>query len=221
VPHVTHPVFARAYTLLAGLGEHTTLGRWRSEVLAAADGRLLVVGVGPGYDLDHVSPAVTSVVAVDPEPTMLRAATSRAPDPGVPVHLIRAVGERLPLAAGTVDAVLFALVLCTVDDPAAALAEARRVLRPGGVLLLLEHVRAREGSRLGRVQDRLTPVWRRVAGGCHLDRPTRALVRAAGFDDSQLVDGPLASGLPWCLPHLRGVARLSATAQPPRNAAGN
>src|SRR5512144_980818 len=96
--HVSHPVFARAYTLLAGLGEHTTLGRWRSEVLAAAHGRLLVVGVGPGYDLDHVPPAVTSVVAVDPEPTMLRLATSHSGDRSVPVHLMRAMGERLPLA---------------------------------------------------------------------------------------------------------------------------
>jgi ubiquinone/menaquinone biosynthesis C-methylase UbiE len=208
VSHVTHPVFARAYALLAGLGEHTTLGRWRSEVLAGAHGRLLVVGVGPGYDLDHVPPTVTSVVAVDPEPTMLRLATARSGERTVPVHLVRAMGERLPLADDSVDAVLCALVLCTVDDPTAVLAEAHRVLRPSGVLLLLEHVRARDGSRLGRLQDTMTPLWRRAAGGCHLDRRTRALVRAAGFDDAELVDGPLATGLPWCLPHLRGPARL-------------
>lgn len=202
-----HPVFARVYALLARLGEPGELGQWRTEVLSQAGGRLLVVGAGPGHDLDHLPPAVTDVVAVEPEPTLRRMAARRARRESVPVRVVGGVAEHLPLPDASVDAVLFALVLCSVDDPAAALAEARRVLRPGGTVHVLEHVRAANGSRLARAQDAVLPVWRRFAAGCHPNRRTRDLLVAAGFDTADLVDAPLRPGPPLVRPHLRGVAR--------------
>lgn len=206
-----HPVFARVYAVLAALGERGELGRWRSELLSGASGRLLVVGLGPGHDLDHLPPRLTDVVVVEPSRAMNRRAASRveaARRRGVNVAWLRAVAERLPLRAASIDTVLCSLVLCSVDDPAGALAEVRRVLRPGGQLLLLEHVRAAEGTRLAAVQDRLDPWWGRFAGGCHVGRDTRAALRAAGFGDAGVVDIRLSPSPPVCRPHLLGVARL-------------
>jgi ubiquinone/menaquinone biosynthesis C-methylase UbiE len=203
-----HPVFARVYAVLARLGEPGELGRWRTEALATARGRLLVVGIGPGHDLAHLPREVTDVVALDPEPTMRAMAARRTADAPVPVEVVAGTAEALPVADASVDAVLCSLVLCSVDDLDRALAEAQRVLRPGGTLHVLEHVRAPDGSRLARRQDRLTPVWRRVAGGCHPNRDTRAALDRAGFDTSGLVDAPLSPALPVVRPHLHGVARL-------------
>lgn len=203
-----HPVFAPLYAALVAAGERGTLGRWRRDALAGARGRLLVVGVGPGRDLDHVPPGVTEVVAVEPNPAMRRYATPRVASlraRGVRAALVSAVGESLPLPDRSVDSALVSLVLCSVDDPAAVVAELRRVLVPGGPLLVLEHVRAR-GGPLARVQDRLDPAWVRLAGGCHTNRRTRALLEAGGFDTSGVDDLTLRAGLPHLAPHLLGVA---------------
>jgi len=198
------------YAGLAALGERSELGAWRSRLLFTASGRLLVVGLGPGHDLDHLPPGVTDVVVVEPSGAMSRRAAGRvvaARRRGVDVAWLRAVAEQLPLGAATVDTVLCSLVLCSVDDPARALREVRRVLRPGGQLLVLEHVRAATGTRLAAVQDRLDPWWGRFAGGCHVARQTREVLREAGFDDSGVADLPLRPALPVCRPHLLGVAR--------------
>jgi ubiquinone/menaquinone biosynthesis C-methylase UbiE len=128
----------------------------------------------------------------------------------VPVAVLAAVGERLPLAPASVDSVLLSLVLCSVDDPAVVLAEIRRVLRPAGRLLLLEHVRASEGSKLGLLQDVIDPVWSRVAGGCRPNRRTRAQLDSAGFDTSSVDDVTIGSSLPLLAVHLCGVARAPA-----------
>lgn len=203
-----HAVFAPLYAALVAAGERGTLGRWRRDALARAHGRLLVVGVGPGRDLDHVPPAVTEVVAVEPNPAMRRYAAPRVGslrERGVRAALVSAVGEALPLPDRSVDTALVSLVLCSVDDPAAVVAELRRVLVPGGRLLVLEHVRA-EGGRLARVQDRLDPAWVRIAGGCHTNRQTRGLLEAGGFDTSGVGDVVLRAGLPHLAPHLLGVA---------------
>ncbi len=200
-----HPVFAALYNPLVAAGERTTLGRWRSEALSPASGRLLIVGLGPGYDLAHLPPAVSEVVAVEPAASMRRIAAHR--HPGRPVHLIAGVGEYLPLPDASVDSALCALVLCSVDDPVAVLREIRRVLRPGGVLCVLEHVRAAEGTRFGRVQDAAAPAWARIAGGCLPNRRTRQAFEAAGFDTSGLADRSMKLNLPLLIPHLIGVAR--------------
>jgi ubiquinone/menaquinone biosynthesis C-methylase UbiE len=203
-----HPVFAPLYAALVAAGERGTLGRWRREALAGARGRLLVVGVGPGRDLDHVPPAVTEVVAVEPNPAMRRYAAPRVAslrERGVRAGLVSAVGEALPLPDRSVDCALVSLVLCSVDEPAAVVAELRRVLVPGGPLLVLEHVRA-DGGRLARVQDRLDPAWVRLAGGCHTNRRTREVLEAGGFETSGVGDVALRAGLPHLAPHLLGVA---------------
>ena len=180
-----HPIFAPLYNGLAWFGERTTLGRWREEALAAASGRLLVVGLGPGYDLAHLPPAVTEVVAVEPAAAMRRIAQRRVLDGRPPIELVEGIGEQLPLADASVDSALCALVLCTVTDPVAVVREIARVLKPGGVLCVLEHVRAPDGSRLGRVQDRSAPAWSQIAGGCrpaspHARRDRRRWVRCGG-----------------------------------------
>ena len=202
-----HPVFAPLYNALAWAGEQTTLGHWRSEALLPATGRLLIVGLGPGYDLKHLPPAVTQVVAVEPAASMRRIANRRLPASGPPISLVAGIGEQLPLADASVDSALCALVLCSVTDPVAVVKEIARVLRPGGVLCVLEHVRAAERTRLGRLQDRAAPAWSRIAGGCQPHRRTREAISAAGFDTSGLADRTMHLNVPLLVPHLIGVAR--------------
>lgn len=204
-----HPVFSRVYGVVSAVGERTGLGEVRARVLAPATGRLLVVGLGPGHDLDHLPPAVTSVVAVEPSEPMRHAAVPRveaARSRGVEVEVVDAVAEALPLPDRSVDSVLVAYVLCTVEDVDAALGELRRVLRPGGVVCVLEHVRATPGSWTGRLQRAVSPWWPYVTGGCHADRDTRAALVAAGFDDGDLRDVTMAN-VPPVTPTLVGVAR--------------
>lgn len=205
------PIFARVYRVIGGLVTRGRVGECRRELLERVSGRLLMVGVGPGFDLDHVPPSVSTVVAVEPSAPMLAAADARVGAlrrRGVGVLPVAAVGEALPLPDASVDAVLCAFVLCSVADPLAVLAEVRRVLRPGGHLLLLEHVRAPSGSVLARVQVLLDPAWRRLAGGCSCARDTRASVAAAGFDDAQ-VRSQWMPNFPLCAYHVAGPARVA------------
>ena len=203
-----HPVFSRVYGLIATLGEHTGLADMRARLLSGASGRLLVVGLGPGHDLDHLPPAVTSVVAVEPSGPMRHAAAGRvdaARARGLEVDVLDAVAESLPLDDGSVDAVLTALVLCSVDDLAASVGETHRVLRPGGTLHVLEHVAAEAGTRTAALQRAVAPVWPRLAGGCRADRRTREAIVAAGFDDADLHD-TRQPGVPVVAPLLVGTA---------------
>lgn len=204
-----HPVFTRAYEVIAALGERAGLGDLRSGVLAEAGGRLLIVGLGPGHDLDHLPEAVTSVVALEPSASMREAARPRvqaATRRGVEIDVLDARAESIPLPDASVDAVLVAYVLCSVQEPGAALAEIRRVLRPEGTLHVLEHVRARPGSWLRGVQRLVGPCWPRLAGGCRVDRDTGALLEASGFDLSEITLTRLMT-LPPVAPTLVGVAR--------------
>lgn len=157
------------------LMEHTGFGPWRRWLPAGARGRTLDLGTGTGRNLPLL-PAGVSAVAVDPYVWNLRRARRRAP--GVP--LVRARAEALPFRAGAFDTVLSGLVLCSVDDADTSLAEAKRVLRPGGALRLLEHVRA-DGLR-GRLQDASQPAWTALAGGCRPNRDTEGAVGRAGFE---------------------------------------
>lgn len=204
-----HPVFTRVYGVIAGIGERTGLGRVRARVLAPAEGTLLVLGMGPGRDLEHVPDAVSRVIAVEPSASMRRAAAGRVrelAERGIDVDVVDARAESLPLAASSVDSVLVAYVLCSVDDPARALAEIRRVLRPGGALCVLEHVRAPAGTATRGLQRAVASAWPRFTGGCRVDRDTRAAIVAAGFDVSGLRDVRLAN-VPPVVPTLVGLAR--------------
>lgn len=204
-----HPIFTRAYSVLSALGERTGLGSLRERVLEDAAGRLLIVGLGPGHDLDHIPASVTSVVALEPSASMRDAARAQlqtATARGLDVELLDARAEAIPLPDGSVDSVLVAYVLCSVDDPRAVLAEIRRVLRPGGTVHVLEHVRAQPGSVLRGAQRLVRPVWPRFAGGCRVDQDTAALLAEAGLDLSGVRQVSLMT-LPPVAPTLVGTAR--------------
>jgi len=201
-----HPVFAQVYRLVAAAGERGGFGELRESVLADASGRLLILGLGPGHDLTHLPAAVTSVVAVEPDPSMRALARGRVRACPVPVTLLSADAHHLPLADGSVDAVLSACVLCSVAQPPTALAELRRVLVPGGRLLLLEHVAAPAGHWVGRLQQLLQPVWGRAAGGCSVRRDTWGAVAAAGFDVTAVRTTMVWPNLPPVAPTVQGTA---------------
>ncbi len=184
-----HRWFAAVYDLATGRFEAKLLGRLRAWVAGEAVGRVLEVGVGTGANFPYY-PEGLSVVAVDPDPFMLARARKRAGRLGRDPDLIRAAAEALPFADGSFDTVVATLVFCSVLDPDRALAEVRRVLRPGGTFRFIEHVRA-GGGLLGRLQDTATPVWRRVAGGCHLNRQTVEAIKGAGFELVRLEWHPL------------------------------
>jgi ubiquinone/menaquinone biosynthesis C-methylase UbiE len=163
------------YDAICALAERGGLGRWRRWLVQGARGRTLDLGCGTGRNLPLL-PSGTRAVAVDPSRHCIRRARRRAP--AVPVVIARA--EALPFRDATFDTVLSGLVFCSVGDPARGLAEVRRVLRPGGELRMLEHVRATTPWH-ARVQDLIQPAWTWVAGGCHPNRDTERAVGWAGF----------------------------------------
>ena len=154
--------------------------RVRAEVVPAARGVVFEIGIGSGLNLKFYPPAVTRVFGVDTSTQLLRMARSRADGVRVPVALLNASALNVPLPDATADTAVVTWSLCTIPDPVAALREARRVLKRDGVLLFADHGLS-DDPRLQLWQNRLTPVWRRLAGGCHLNRPIDAFIRAAGF----------------------------------------
>jgi ubiquinone/menaquinone biosynthesis C-methylase UbiE len=153
----------------------------RARVAAGLDGEVVEVGFGSGLNVPFYPPAVRRVRAVDPATLGRRLAAARLAAAPVPVEFVGLDGQHLPLEAGSIDHVLVTWTLCTIPQPDLALAEIRRVLRPGGTLHFAEHGRHPD-PRVARWQDRLTPVQRLVAGGCHLNRPIPALITASGLD---------------------------------------
>lgn len=197
-------LFARAWVVASPLLERVGLADSRRRLVAGLHGTVVEVGAGSGVTFEHYPPEVTRVVAVEPDPHLRAHAHRYADRATVPVEVVDTVAESLPLADGEADAVVFGLVLCTVPDVAAALAEARRVLAPDGELRLLEHVRA-DGA-LGRVADRIAPLWSRLGGGCQPNRDTARGLDEAGFDVSGLTSRPFPPVLPLT-PILTGSAR--------------
>lgn len=202
-----HAVFAHTYAAVAHLAERGSFGRLRRRVLAPAHGRLLIVGAGQAHDLAHLPAAVTEVVAVEPDPVMRRLGRHRLAHGRARAWYVGGVAEALPVASASVDTALVALTLCSVTDPAAAAAELRRVLRPGGTLLVLEHVRAEPAGTVSRLQDALDRPWGLVSGGCHLNRDTKSVLAAAGFDVSGLERRRLGHWLPIVDGGIAGTAR--------------
>jgi ubiquinone/menaquinone biosynthesis C-methylase UbiE len=174
-----HPVCAALYELELWPRRWSVLWRRRIVVAGAAEGRVLDLGAGNALNFECCGRAA-AVVGVEPDPYMLRRARPRRAAAAVPAALVQAPAEALPFADAVFDTVLATFVLCTVADPAAALREARRVLRPGGALRFLEHVRA-PSARLAAFQDWVQPLWSRLFAGCHPNRDTLAVIRAHGF----------------------------------------
>lgn len=173
-------LFSRLYDPVMELPENLGLRELRRRVLRGVRGRVLEPGIGTGRNLPLYPPGVERLVGVDPDEVMLRRARERARKVLFPVDLVPASAEALPFEDASFDAAVATLAFCTIPDPLKALRETRRVLVSGGELRLLEHVRM-EREPVARVQEAATPLWKRVAGGCHLDRDTLALVREAGF----------------------------------------
>lgn len=204
-----HPVFARVWSHISGrVGSH----RQRTELLAGLRGRVLEVGAGDGRNFSHYPPEVVEVLALEPEPYLRGLAADAAGAAAVSVTVLDGTAEAVPHEDGAFDSIVSSLVLCSVLDQSAALAEMNRVLAPGGELRFFEHVVA-EGS-LGRaVQNGLdgSGVWPHLGAGCHLARDTVGAITAAGFTVQRIrrfTSGPGPLGVPFVL----GSARRGAPA---------
>lgn len=160
-------------------------GPERRHALAAARGRVLEVGAGAGHNVPHYPAGIDELVLLEPSPSLLTRALRRAADAGRAATGVAGSAEALPFPDASFDTVVSLLVLCTVADPDAALREIRRVLRPDGQLLFLEHVRADE-PRLARWQDRLERPWGVLAMGCHPNRATLERIEAGRFAVAEL-----------------------------------
>ncbi|MFZ3235666.1 MAG: SCO family protein [Stellaceae bacterium] len=153
---------------------------FRQRLIGAAEGRVLEIGIGSGLNLPLYQSTARSVIGLEPSPELLHMARGRAAGASVPVELLEASAETLPLDNASVDTVVTTRTLCTIPDAPRALAEMRRVLKPGGTLLFVEHGRAPEPG-VARWQDRLDPLWSRIAGGCRLNRKIDELISGSGF----------------------------------------
>jgi ubiquinone/menaquinone biosynthesis C-methylase UbiE len=177
---VSHPLFARIYPRINAFAEAHGSIEHRQEMLAGIHGRVIEIGAGLGSNFVHYPAEVEQVVAVEPEARLRAVAEQAAAKAAVPVEVRAGRAEELPADDDSFDVAVFSLVLCTITDVPGALAEARRVLKPGGELRFYEHVRS-ERPRFFRMQRLLNPLWGLLGGGCHLTRDTERAIQAAGF----------------------------------------
>lgn len=175
-----HPRFARMYERISAESERRGTAGHRDRALAGLSGRIIEVGAGNGMNFRHYPSTVVEVVAVEPDEHLCRLAEKAAEQAVVPVRVIAGHSTALPVDEGEFDAAVASLVLCSVPDPLAALAEMRRVLKPAGEMRFFEHVRS-DHPVLGFLEDMITPLWSRMGGGCHPNRDTTSAIKAAGF----------------------------------------
>lgn len=160
----------------------------RERVIGAAEGRVLEIGVGSGRNLPFYRPPVREVLALEPAAKLVTMAQRASRAFIMPVSFLEASAEAIPLEDHCVDTIVTTWTMCSIPHAGTALAEIRRVLRPGGKLLFAEHGRAPDES-VRRWQDRLTPAWRAIAGGCHLNRPISSMIEGAGFRIDRIETG--------------------------------
>lgn len=169
--------------------------RYRERVVPAAAGRVLEVGIGSGLNLSFYGPGVDQVIGLDPSPRLLSMARKASHRAAISIDLLEGTAEAIPLEARSVDTVVTTWTMCSIPDAARAVAEMRRVLRPGGRLLFVEHGRAPDRS-VQWWQDSLNPIWRRISGGCNLNRRIDEIILSAGFRlerlDTGYIRGPRA-----------------------------
>ncbi len=203
-----HKWFAATYDRMMAGAEKSYLGRVREEIVGGARGSVLEIGAGTGASFPYYGEHVEALVAADPDPFMLRRAEQRAQEIGHLIELKQAAAEELPFGDASFDTVVSVLVLCTVGDPARALAEVRRVLKPGGELRFYEHVRF--AHAFGAFwQSLVTPLWRWVSAGCHPNRDIAWSIQEAGFAIQQLEwlkPEPPLPPMVFTRPHIKGVA---------------
>jgi ubiquinone/menaquinone biosynthesis C-methylase UbiE len=171
--------------LIAVTMRHGELNPYRERVVGAAQGRVLEIGVGAGANLPFYGPGVSEVFGLDPSARLLRMAEKAGP-----LHPLEASAEAIPLDAASVDTVVTTWTLCSIPDAHVALTEMRRVLKPGGRLLFVEHGLSPD-KRVRWLQNAITPVWRRIAGGCHMNRPIETLIRESGWKIEKIDTGYL------------------------------
>jgi ubiquinone/menaquinone biosynthesis C-methylase UbiE len=212
-----HPIFARLYDRMLAKLEREELGELRRALLSDATGRTLEIGAGTGHNLPYYPEAVTELVLAEPDPHMarrLRERLQREPPAIEKVSVIEAPAEDLPFDDASFETVVSTLVLCTVQSPIRAVAEAKRVLGDDGALLFLEHIRS-ESPRLARVQDVLERPWGFFAGGCHPNRATAVTIAGAGMWVERLQKSQLEKAGPLVRPIVSGIARRPSGAAAP------
>lgn len=198
-------IFAAGYDRFMATAEAAGLARHRAALLAGAAGRVLEIGGGTGANLPFYGEAVAELVVAEPAASMARRLERKLGGYRRPVRVLREAAERLPLGNASFDCVVSTLVLCTVADPARTLAEIRRLLKPGGRLLFIEHVRSDEPG-LARWQDRLSGPWAWFGHGCRCNRRTVESLRAAGFSVDELRQVALPRTPPLVRPMVVGAA---------------
>ena len=208
-PRDGHPIFAALYDRVRASTERRWMGGRRRRLLTGARGAVLELGGGTGANLAHYRD-VDRVTIAEPDPFMRSRIGPKVEGARVPVEVSAAGAEALPFPDGSFDAVVSTLVLCTVPDQEAALDEVRRVLRPGGRLLFIEHVRA--AGSAARWQDRLDPLWRRLFGGCHPNRDTVAAIEDSGFEIETFESFYPPDPLSVLFPHVQGSASIRLAA---------
>ena len=197
---------AAIYDPFMRASERACLGSWRSDLLTHARGRVLEIGAGTGRNLEHYPERLAQLVLSEPDPHMRRRLERASARLGRAVEVTPASADALPFADASFDTVVCTLVLCSVPDPNVVLAEVRRVLAKEGRFVFLEHVAADERPDRLRWQERLDPVWRRLAGGCRLTRRTHELIAGAGFQIEWLRRESVRKALPIVRASVRGVA---------------
>jgi ubiquinone/menaquinone biosynthesis C-methylase UbiE len=204
-----HPFFARIYARLSPAWERRGYAVRRRELLAGLAGRVVEVGAGNGLNFRHYPLEVTAVLAIEPEPYLRSCAKVKARRAPIPVEVVAGTAERIAAESAAFDSGVVSLVLCSVSDAGAALAELHRVIRPGGELRFLEHVRADSPSlrRIQRLMD--ASVWPRLTGGCHASRDSATAIQTAGFSMERLHSFRFPeTRIPFpTAPHIVGVAR--------------
>jgi len=207
-----HRFFAAIYDRLMAGTEDAGLREMRAEVVGSASGETLELGAGTGLNLEHYGEAVTALTLTEPDPFMARRLRDRLADERperLDAKVVEAPAENLPFPDDSFDTVVSTLVLCTVEDPDRTTAEIARVLRPGGRLLYVEHVRSDDSERLAGWQDRLERPWGWFGAGCHPNRPTAENLARAGFTLEKQHSDELPKAPPIVRPLIRGSARLS------------
>jgi ubiquinone/menaquinone biosynthesis C-methylase UbiE len=197
--------FAALYDRMTRRTEEAGLREMRRDLLRKAHGRTIDLGAGTGANLDFYPDQVDELVLAEPSPHMAKRLRAKLEGSGLRGEVVEAPAERLPFPDASFDTAVFTLVLCTVPDPAAALAEAGRVLRPAGQVLFLEHVRSND-PRVARWQDRLERPWRFIGAGCHCNRDTIGAIQHSPLR----LEGHERGRLPKAPPVVRPLVRGSA-----------
>jgi ubiquinone/menaquinone biosynthesis C-methylase UbiE len=204
-----HPILATLYDPLFVFMERGWMDERRARLLKGARGAVLEIGGGTGANLPHYRD-VDQVTVAEPDPFMRKRLVPKLEAASVPVEVSAAGAEALPFHDGSFDTVVSTLVLCTVRDQESALDEISRILRPGGRLLFIEHVRAADST--ARWQDRIVPFWGRLFGGCHPNRDTVAAIEEAGFEIETFESFHPPVPLSGLIPHVQGSATVRLAA---------